>query len=469
MVWDKPQAISKAHPQGFEFICLKGYLKGFQALFGAAVEENILVRDEYRIAIQDLQKHEYRRGAYVTGQPGIGKSLFLVYLLVQLLGQGCKVAVHDYNHQFYAVFTNTVAFYPITDPAPLATGGPMWALSDSSHEHDGAPPGHFYAFPQAVRLIQATSLKKKRWHEWSKQAKAKCYVMDIWTEQETANLANLLGYNGQRMVDLWKKWGGAPGTLLTYLEESDQEIENWHHDHAIKAIGTCQDVIQSIVNQQLFEGSDAPSRFYFCRPADYATSSIHRKRTALQQLSNAIKLEFFTALSQCNDTRQAAEFIYQTWFHCFISTANKSIDCHWLDEPDKVTKLYGTTNLASESAKERKELPYYWPASTGYPGIDGALICDNAIFAFQITLSSTHPSPEPGVRKLRAQLPANLKRLPWHVVFVGNLESSSEAVAQQWIDKVFLTADKPDSRTHSVVKSGPSGSRRQLQDNSRWR
>ncbi|KAF8431481.1 hypothetical protein L210DRAFT_1058369 [Boletus edulis BED1] len=178
MVWNKPQAISELHSQGFEFIYLKGYLKGFQALFGGAVEEKILVRDEYRIAIQESQKDEYYRGAYVTGQPGIGKSLFLVYLLAQLLGQGCNVALHDYAHRFkfYAVFTNTVAFYPLTDPEPLANDGPMNTtalLLDASH-----------AFPQDVRLIQATSPKKMRWHEWSKQVKAECYVMDIWTEQE---------------------------------------------------------------------------------------------------------------------------------------------------------------------------------------------------------------------------------------------------------------------------------------------
>ncbi|KAF8133185.1 hypothetical protein EV363DRAFT_1325384, partial [Boletus edulis] len=206
--------------------------------------------------------------------------------------------------------------------------------------------------------------------------------MDIWTKQEIANFANLLDKNAQRMVDLGKKWGGSPRTLLTYFAKSDQQIQDWYHDCATEAVGNCQNMLRAIVNKYLPESSDAPSRFYFCRP--------HRTRTCatLKTFSNAIKLEFFTALSQCSDTRQAAGFIYQA---------------------------------CAKELKARKELLYYWPASTGYPGIDGALICDNAIFAFQITLSSTHTSPEPGVRKLRAQLPAKLKKLPWHVVFVGNM------------------------------------------------
>ncbi|KAF8124886.1 hypothetical protein EV363DRAFT_1402856 [Boletus edulis] len=452
MVWCTPQAISKRHsdPGGFEYIDLGGCLVGFQVLFGGAVEEKLLVRDEYRIAAQELQTDRYHRGAYVTGQPGIGKSLFLVYLLVQLLGQGCKVAVHDSCHQFYAVFAESVAFYPLSYSTPLITGGPMWALSDSSHENNGAPPTYFYAFPQCVRLIQATSPEKRRWHRWSKEAKAECYVMDIWTAQEIASFAKLLEYDVQRMVDLGNKWGGVPRTLVTCLEKSDHETETWYGNCATEAVGKCQNTVGSIMNKYVSEDwDDALSRFYFCRPADYATPRIDRTETcatvptrticrilgkALQDFSNTIRLEFFAALSHRSDTGQAAGFIYQSWFNVFFSTANKFIYCHWLHKPGEAT-------LVSTSAKDlnaRAELPYYWAANTSYEGIDGALISKDAIFAFQITLSSKHSSPQGGVRKLRKELPAELRDLPWHVVFVGNVTRLIKAAASDWAGKVFL-------------------------------
>ena len=40
-----------------------------------------------------------------------------------------------------------------------------------------------------VRTIQTTLPKRNRWKEWSKEAKAECYIIDIWSEKEIGNLA----------------------------------------------------------------------------------------------------------------------------------------------------------------------------------------------------------------------------------------------------------------------------------------
>ncbi|KAF8133329.1 hypothetical protein EV363DRAFT_1397562 [Boletus edulis] len=441
-VWGRPGAISKHHDaEGFEYIDLGRWLGAFQTIFGAAIEENILVRDEYRTAVQELQTDRYSRGAYVTGQSGTGKTLFLVYLLVRLLEQRQKVAVHDIDHQFYVIFTDKVTFHPLVDKKPLRDGGHMWALSDSNHQNSGAPPSGFYSYPQSVRMIQATSPKKKCWHEWRKQARAECYVMDIWTEREVTNLAKLMGLDVHRMVQLHKKWGGAPRTLLDYLGESDEAIESSYRDDAIVAAREGSSTIISIVKRDLSENLDALSKFYFCRPANYAKSTIDRTRAcavvptqticyilgaALQHLSNTIRSQLFTALSRPSDAGQAADFIYKSRFHTFICAANKSIACHWLHDPDNDSKVEET-------------LPYYWYETSGFAGIEGALIRDDAIFAFQINISSEHPSPEPGLRKLRNVLPPKLRNRRWHVVFVGNEESLIEAAAKQWAGKVYLT------------------------------
>ncbi|KAF8133018.1 hypothetical protein EV363DRAFT_83965 [Boletus edulis] len=464
-VWGNPQAVLKHDPSGFEYIDVQEYRHGLQALFGSPTISKILVRDEYRTALQELQTDPYARGAYVTGQPGIGKTLFLVYLLVELLGQCRKVLVHDTRGQFYAIFAeNTVNFHLLTDETPLDSDDDdpesdrrIWALSDSSAGVRSPPIGFWSFEDRHIRTIQATSLRKDRWHEWSKQATAKCYVMDVWTEQEITNLATLLNSDTQRMVDLYKKWGGAPKTLLEYVDLPDQYIETLHRQSARLAVAKCRTMISSIEEKKISE--DTMTQFYFCRPLRFAKPSIIRELSCavvptpaschflaevLQKLNDYIRLEFFDALSIRSETRQAARYIYKSWLHCFLS-AGRSIDCHWSHRRAKSASFRGTTTLISarpDELKDVKKLPYYWVAPPKFPGIDGALICQDAIFAVQVTIRAKDKPPEEGLEKLQNNLPPHLKYLPWHLVFVGNTDWSIERVANEWAGKIFLPTSK---------------------------
>ncbi|KAF8125005.1 hypothetical protein EV363DRAFT_1353394, partial [Boletus edulis] len=449
-----PQAVLKYDPSGFECIDVEEYQLGLQTLFGSSTISKVLVRDEYRTALQELQTDTYVRGAYVTGQPGIGKTLFLVYLLVELLGHRRKVVVHDTSGQFYAIFTdNTVNFHLLTDQTPLDPDDSepdrhIWALSDSGTEVRSPPIGFWSLKDRHIRTIQATSLRKDHWHKWSKLATAKCYVMDVWTEQEITNLANLLGFDVQRMIGLHQKWGGAPRTLLEYVDLPDQYIETLYRQSARLAVAKCRTIISSVEEKDISE--DTMTQFYFCRPLHFAKPSIHRRLScavvptpaichflaeALQKLNDSIRLGFFDALSIRSETRQAARYIYKSWLHCFLS-AGRSIDCHWSHRRAKSTSLRGTTTLISARPDELKDvmkLPYYWVAPPKFRGIDGALIRQDAIFAVQVTTRAKNKPPGEGLEKLQNILPPHLKNLPWHLVF---------RVANEWAGKMFLPTSK---------------------------
>jgi hypothetical protein len=76
VVWGNSNHVLLTHPDlNVEYINLGMYFKAFQRLFPTAVvfHDKILVRQEYRDALQALKGHKYQRGAYVTGQPGIGR------------------------------------------------------------------------------------------------------------------------------------------------------------------------------------------------------------------------------------------------------------------------------------------------------------------------------------------------------------------------------------------------------------
>lgn len=84
-VWGNPQALLRQLPQGAEFIDLSEYSEVFERLFaGILTNYKILIRNEYRAALRELQTNKYRRGAYVTGQPGIGMSQITLGIILEL-------------------------------------------------------------------------------------------------------------------------------------------------------------------------------------------------------------------------------------------------------------------------------------------------------------------------------------------------------------------------------------------------
>lgn len=77
-VWGNAEAVLKqGNPIGVDYVDITQYMDAFEFLLGPAIPyyRKILIREEYRIALHALEtKLAYRQAAYVTGQPGIGKS-----------------------------------------------------------------------------------------------------------------------------------------------------------------------------------------------------------------------------------------------------------------------------------------------------------------------------------------------------------------------------------------------------------
>ncbi|KAI9568810.1 hypothetical protein HD554DRAFT_2021674 [Boletus coccyginus] len=169
-IWGNPGAVLKQHPGGFQFIDLGPYFDAFQSLFaGVALHDKLLVRDEYRIALQALEEDTYKRGAYVIGPPGIRMTLFLVYFLVMRLGQKQPVALQflDCSH-FYALFKDNAKFHQLNHLTPLLRCPFVWALCDSN-ESVKSPSPIFLNKRDHIQVIQTTSPEPSRWKEWSKQ------------------------------------------------------------------------------------------------------------------------------------------------------------------------------------------------------------------------------------------------------------------------------------------------------------
>lgn len=257
----------------------------------------------------------------------------------------------------------------------------------------------------------------------------------------------------ERMITLAKKWGTVPRTLLQHTDTQDWEVEALYRQRSKAAVAQCQVMMDGGVS---LDFPDALSPFYFLRPMKLDGNLYHKLgcmsvptqalrallAEGLQKQRNVTKLEFYHTLSQVPETRQTARFIYESWFHSFVC-AGKKIQCEWLaqgsddDVAQLPIKLVGVLLPTTRDAATARTPPFYWlPPHANFPGIDSALVLDDEIFVFQVTISTEHNSPIKGLQKLRNLLPNDLKNLPWRVVFVGAENLRIKQVAECWVGQI---------------------------------
>ena len=151
MAWGHPgflfRYLDDASTGPIEFIDLGEYFLAFQALFAGILDHpRVLVRDEYRTALDASQGDEYYRGACVIGHSGIGKSCtrvwrmlsdfmpigkthLLVYLIVHFLGQKQAVAFQLPRSQPFYLLKTVLIFSLTWIVAHFSTAHPLYGRS----------------------------------------------------------------------------------------------------------------------------------------------------------------------------------------------------------------------------------------------------------------------------------------------------------------------------------------------------
>jgi len=165
----------------------------------SALDESLVVREEYKILYQALENElKTIKAMVVTGQPGIGsyeswfssqsnadrylgKTTFLLYLLLRRLEKGLPTAI-QLGAQYYFIFDQQGA-----EVCPLMEGSgrlrKCWALVDSNN-NVGQPCEVFRNL--ANRVILASSLKPERYKKWIKQKIGFVIISDLPSVLEIA-------------------------------------------------------------------------------------------------------------------------------------------------------------------------------------------------------------------------------------------------------------------------------------------
>ncbi len=150
-------------------------------------DQRFLIRSEYIVLFDRLVRfwttaHRWnQRGVVITGQPGIGKSVFLVYALLRCLQNGQPHVFHM-RQQTFTISANGVSEVDPRQPSTLITF-PVFALIDSQLRKI-PPPDELIRTPLLCPIF-ATSPDEQRYHPFYAHA-APFFVMDPWTDEELA-------------------------------------------------------------------------------------------------------------------------------------------------------------------------------------------------------------------------------------------------------------------------------------------
>ncbi|KAH9066290.1 hypothetical protein EDB87DRAFT_703940 [Lactarius vividus] len=173
-------------------------------------EHGLLVRPEYDVA-WDMSDYNTARkkgqgGVVVTGQPGVGITCFLYYLLFRLLSKGTPVSLQRSSD--ILVFRDDGVYRHPLNAAPDYLPKGTWALSDSGHQAK-QPCDVFMGAAKryATWIIQTTSPLEERWRDWAKQLTAVMFVMNRFSAAEITALGKVQSLDPRALLRNYEKWG----------------------------------------------------------------------------------------------------------------------------------------------------------------------------------------------------------------------------------------------------------------------
>ncbi|KAI0045379.1 hypothetical protein FA95DRAFT_127244 [Auriscalpium vulgare] len=148
--------------------------------------DRIFVRESYEellVRILKLMQRRPEAGVVVTGQPGIGKTIFLWFALLKIIGLGQPVVIGWQPDEFYLFYGGKVYVPKLLTPfkfSLLPQGAkPLWALIDAAA---GLTAGNL--MNRKIFPVFASSPAPNRYREWIKQRGGLSWGLPLWSLEE---------------------------------------------------------------------------------------------------------------------------------------------------------------------------------------------------------------------------------------------------------------------------------------------
>jgi hypothetical protein len=290
-----PSSILPSQPSSFPLCQVPFYNNIYNATERAgwiSFEENIpsttlkslYIRDAYRTIASRINPGVNK--AIITGTPGIGKSLFLIYLLWKLVKEGNRVLLiyHPFNIYYDGkggVFGFASKHLPL-DNDDSFWNDTLWCLFDAKFKKE-ADLGEFPL--ELCKFILSTSPRREMVNDFKKPPEPLEFYMPTWTEAELEEIAPLFP-EATEWRDRFEKLGGIPRHVLEVTTRSptqmlDAACTECSLDDCIKKIGMNSTITDNskVVHLLVHVTSTAPyTDSSVCYASQAALNSIVRNK-----------------------------------------------------------------------------------------------------------------------------------------------------------------------------------------------
>ncbi|KAJ7668744.1 hypothetical protein DFH06DRAFT_982408 [Mycena polygramma] len=430
---------------GFDYWCLEDIGEVAKALaMPLHLEDILVVRQQYRFSIGILNNY-CSRMLVITGHPGIGKTTFLIYLLLHRLQHRLPTAVQvDYNN-FFVFDENGATVYDAHARVPEASTRLQrcWALCDSN----GLVPQPCASIQaHAHRIILTASPNPNRWKQMRKQLRGITLILGLPTVMEIAAAAKELGLDTSSTLGHVGRWGPSLRTTVALIRDpicaTEHEIFVQMEAMALGRFTPSTYITESEVGNMLTCGG---SSLFFLgqRSSDTvvglptASLTVPTKHLAeildkhTTQLTAEQSFDLFCMLSPHSLTQTGAGWTHEKAMHKKMASATEIR----LFRGQEEMKVKTTDNVlpGTAGALERAMLGtmFYWmPLAIDLPGVDSVLgDARNNFFTFQAVVTDGYRDVEEGITKVwNTVSPDCRKGRQWHVVLVCNSVAQAESL-----------------------------------------
>jgi hypothetical protein len=197
----------------------EGWISFQQVIPGTSLTK-LYVRESYQSIATDLKPGINK--AIITGTPGIGKSLFLFYLLWKLVKEGKRVLFIYHPDIIYYDGQGGVFMMEKLPPTIYKTfwNETLWCLFDSKLKNEA---NLAECAVDDCTFVLSTSPRRQLVNEL-KKTDCQIFYMPIWTEKEMKVIAPSYTKDEDQWRDRFRVLGGIPRSVLRLIAKSPNTI-----------------------------------------------------------------------------------------------------------------------------------------------------------------------------------------------------------------------------------------------------